>query len=285
MFPSSWPKKLWPLLMVLFLCQGAAAQDVSSWSEGHRSRVRLIAGGADGARQLAGVELTLQQGFKTYWRNPGESGLPPNFDWSKSTNVEAVDVLWPAPARSEDAGGVSYGYSGAVVFPLHVRRRNPGKPVTLALKIDYGVCKDICIPAQAELSLTLPKDPAPSLRAMIKQALARVPRLQPPGAGDLSVVSAEPMRGGDRRGLVVTVRAPSDASPRLFVEAPENWFLLASAEPKRVGTGAQGKYVFDVALLERPRDATGAVDLRFTVVAGDTAVETPMSLDAAQLPR
>jgi DsbC/DsbD-like thiol-disulfide interchange protein len=278
-------KKLLPLLVLLSLCQGAAAQDASAWSEGHRSRVRLLAGGADGPNLLAGVELALQQGFKTYWRNPGESGLPPTFDWSKSTNVETVDVLWPAPTRSEDAGGVSYGYSGEVIFPLRVRPREPGKPVTLALKIDYGVCKDICIPAQAELSLTLPKEAAPSVRSMIGQALARVPRLQAPGAGDVSVVAAEAMTDGDRRGLTVTVRAPSGTPPRLFVEAPDNWFLLPSAAPKRIGTGAQPEYVFDVPVLERPRQASGAVELRFTVVAGDKAVETAMSLDAAQLPR
>jgi DsbC/DsbD-like thiol-disulfide interchange protein len=279
-------KKLWPLLALLSLCQGAAAQDGSAWSEGHRSRVRLVAGGADGPRQLAAVELALQPGFKTYWRNPGESGLPPSFDWAKSTNVEGVDVLWPAPARSEDGGGVSYGYSGGVIFPVRVRPRDPGKPVTLALKIDYGVCKDICIPAQAELSLTLPKDAAPPGRAAIKQALARVPRPLPPGTGgELSVVAAEPMTLGGKSGLTVTVRAPSDSSPRLFVEAPDNWFLLPVAEPRRIGTGAHGKYAFDVAVLERPRGASGAVDLRFTLVAGDKAVETPMSLDAAQLPR
>ena len=285
MFAPSRLKKLWPLLVVLPFCQGAAAQEASPWSEGHRSRVRLLVGGADGPALLAGVELALQQGFKTYWRSPGESGLPPTFDWSKSTNVEAVDVLWPAPTRSEDAGGVSYGYSGEVIFPLRVRPREPGKPVTLALKIDYGVCKDICIPAQAELSLALPREAGPSARDVIRQALARVPQPQPPGAGDVSVIGAEAITEGDRRGLTVTVRAPSGAPPRLFVEAPDNWFLLPSAAPKRIGTGAQTKYVFDVPVLERPREAAGAVELRFTVVAGDKAVETAMSLDAAQLPR
>jgi DsbC/DsbD-like thiol-disulfide interchange protein len=276
-------KKLWPLLVLLPLCQGAAAQEASAWSEGHRSRVRLLAGGSDGASRLAGVQLALQPGFKTYWRTPGESGLPPTFDWSKSTNVTAVDVLWPAPTRSEDAGGVSYGYSDGVIFPLRVRPRDPGQPVTLALKIDYGVCKDICIPAQAELSLVLAKDAAPSTQGVIKEALARVPRPQPPGAGGLSVLGAEPTTDGDKRGLTVTVRAP--APPRLFVEAPDNWFLLPAAAPRHVGTGAQAKYVFDVPVLERPRDATGAVELRFTVVAGTEAVETTISIDAARLPR
>jgi DsbC/DsbD-like thiol-disulfide interchange protein len=284
-FPSCL-KKLSPVLMLLALCQAAAAQDASAWSEGHRSRVRLVAGGVDGARQLAAVELALQAGFKTYWRNPGESGLPPAFDWSKSTNVEAVDVLWPAPARSEDGGGVSYGYSGHVIFPVRVKPRQPGDPVTLALKIDYGVCKDICIPAQANLTLTLPNNTAPSAGAMIKQALARVPQPQPPGAGgELSVVAAEPTTLGGKPGLTVTVRAPSGSSPRLFVEAPDNWFLLPPAEPRRKPTGTQADYAFDVAILERPRDAAGAVALRFTLVAGEKAIETALSLDAAQLPR
>src|SRR5215210_2320813 len=121
----------------------ALAADASGWVEGHRSRIRLIAGEAAARERWAGIEIALDPGFKTYWRNPGESGLPPSFDWSRSANVETIELLWPAPTRLKDGGGVFYGYAGGFVFPVRVIPRDPNKPVRLTLTIDYGVCKDI----------------------------------------------------------------------------------------------------------------------------------------------
>jgi DsbC/DsbD-like thiol-disulfide interchange protein len=273
------------VLVLLGLPQRAFGQDASPWVEGHRSRVRLLAGGAESGGALAGVEIRLDPGFKTYWRNPGEAGLPPTFDWSKSTNVSGIEVLWPAPARSEDAGGVSYGYQGQVVFPVRIRPQVPGKPVGLGLKVDYGVCKDICIPAEAELALKLPASASPAARSQIEGALARVPRLKPLDAeGDLAVLAVEPSALDGKPRLVVTVRAPAGSTPALFVEGPENWFLLPTEKPAAAFDKAAGQ-IFWVEVLERPRDAAGPVDLRFTLVAGDKAVETTASLDAARLER
>jgi DsbC/DsbD-like thiol-disulfide interchange protein len=117
------------LAAALALVPAAAAADASPWAAGLRARARLLAGGeGDGAR-LAAVEIAPDRGFKTYWRHPGESGLPPAFDWSGSTNLRAIEVLWPAPHRFEDAGGVSYGYDGGVVLPLRVRASGRGPPV------------------------------------------------------------------------------------------------------------------------------------------------------------
>jgi DsbC/DsbD-like thiol-disulfide interchange protein len=274
-----------PVLALLGPMQASHAQETSPWTEGHRSRVRLVAGGADGAGQIAGVEISLDPGFKTYWRNPGEAGLPPAFDWSKSTNVGAIEVLWPAPTRSEDAGGVSYGYQGQVLFPVRIRPQDPGKPVGLGLKIDYGVCKDICIPAQAELSLKLPASPSPSTRGQIEGALSRIPRPKPLKAeGDLAVLAVEPAALDGKPRLAVTVRAPAGSKPTLFVEGPDNWFLLAAEKPVSALDNAASQ-LFWVEVLERPRDAAGPVDLRFTLVAGDKAIETTSSLDAARLER
>jgi len=262
----------------------ASAQEASPWVEGHRSRVRLVAGALDQKVFLAGAEIRLDPGFKTYWRNPGEAGLPPSFDWSKSTNVASVEVLWPAPSRSEDAGGVSYGYHGQVLFPLRVRPQDPAMPVNLALEIEYGVCKDICIPAEAQLSLQLSASASPATQALIEAALASVPRQQPLNAdAELAILTVEPAAVDGKSNLAVKIRAPSGSKPSLFVEGPENWFLQAAPEP--VATPKGGSETFVVDVLERPRDAIGPIDLRFTLVAGDKAIETKASLDAARLGR
>lgn len=274
-----------PILALLGFPPGAAAQEASPWVQGHHSRVRLLAGGSEGAIWLAGVEIELDPGFKTYWRNPGEAGLPPSFDWSKSANVGAVEVLWPAPARSEDAGGVSYGYHDRVLFPLRVRPQDPAKPVSLAVKIDYGVCKDICIPAQAELTLKLPTTASAAARAPIDAALARVPKPQLLDAdGDLAIIDARIMNGRTSK-LAVSVRAPWGTTPTLFVEGPDNWFFQPTPDASQVTlSGPTTMRTLSIDVLERPREGA-RIDLRFTLVAGDKAIETVASLDAGPLER
>jgi len=132
----------------------AQAQDASPWQKDGHSAVRLLAGSRSGAVLLGGVAFQLQPGWKTYWRTPGDSGVPPRFDFSKSDNVEAVTVLWPAPKKFDDgAGGVSLGYHDQIVLPLRIVAKNVDKPVTLRAEINYAVCEKLCIPVEANAEL------------------------------------------------------------------------------------------------------------------------------------
>src|SRR6266436_2312838 len=119
----------------------ARAEDSSPWQRDGHSAVRLLAGSRSGTVLLGGIALQLQQGWHTYWRNPGDSGVPPRFDFSKSDNVEAVTILWPAPMKFDDgAGGFSLGYKKQVVLPLRIVAKSTDKPVTLRAAITYAVC-------------------------------------------------------------------------------------------------------------------------------------------------
>src|SRR5215468_479766 len=141
-------------LLATSLALEARAQDASPWQKDGHSAVRLLAGSRSGAVLLGGVAFQLQPGWKTYWRTPGDSGVPPRFDFSKSDNVEAVTVLWPAPQKFDDgAGGVSLGYHDQVVLPLRIVPKNADKPVTLRAAINYAVCEKICIPVEANAEL------------------------------------------------------------------------------------------------------------------------------------
>src|SRR5450756_1333594 len=132
----------------------ARAQDASPWQRDQHSAVRLLAGSRSGAVLLGGIALQLQPGWKTYWRTPGDSGVPPRFDFSKSENIEAVTVLWPAPTKFDDgAGGHSLGYHNQIVLPLRIVAKNADKPVTLRAGISYAVCEKICIPVEANTEL------------------------------------------------------------------------------------------------------------------------------------
>src|SRR6201985_2994889 len=106
-------------LLASSLAVEARAQDASPWIRDGHSAIRLLAGSRSGTVLLGGIAIQLQPGWKTYWRTPGDSGVPPRFDFSKSENIEAVTVLWPAPTKFADgAGGHSMGYHGQVLAPL-----------------------------------------------------------------------------------------------------------------------------------------------------------------------
>src|SRR6201746_2001298 len=111
----------------------ARAQDSSPWQKDGHSAVRLLAGSRSGAVLLGGIAFQLQPGWHTYWRTPGDSGVPPRIDFSKSENIEAVTILWPAPAKFADGGGgTSLGYQKQVVLPLRIVTKNNERTVKRA---------------------------------------------------------------------------------------------------------------------------------------------------------
>src|SRR5581483_10975552 len=163
-----------------FASSAAIAAEASPWSDDLQSSARLIAAeirnGSGGAMFQAGVEIRLKEGWKTYWRYPGDSGVPPALDFSGSQNVRSVNVMFPAPSRFPDgAGGNSIGYKGDVILPLRVVPQDAAKPVTLKLKLDYAVCEKLCIPAEAKLDLDL-GDAGTAQQATLAAAEARVPK-------------------------------------------------------------------------------------------------------------
>ena len=246
-----------------------AAEPLSSpWVEAHGARARLIAGQAQAdstgqARLFAGVEIQLEPGWKTYWRTPGDSGgLPPEFDWSRSRNVVAPKVLYPAPRRFKDAIGDTVGYSGAVVFPVEIRRENDSAPTVLHLSLLYGICREICIPAEAELTLTIPAETTVPSSSQITAALAAVPRLER-RAEDPELVSREARLGAQPPKLVLEALFPDAAdSADMFIEASNGAYV-----PLPVRTGGQGDKVrFEVGLSDALDELRGAT-LRITMVS------------------
>jgi DsbC/DsbD-like thiol-disulfide interchange protein len=150
------------------------------WLEGYNSKTRLIAGLAerDGQSRLwAFLEIALPEGWKTYWRNPGDAGgLPPTFDWSKSDNLAAANILYPAPQRLVDRAGNTIGYKGGVVFPVEIDVADRRRGIGLAVFMQYGICKEICVPVEAELALDVPPGAQAVVPAEMQRALDRVPR-------------------------------------------------------------------------------------------------------------
>ena len=112
---------------------------------------------ADGSRLLAFVEIELAQGWKTYWRTPGDAGgLPPSFDWSKSSNLASAKVLYPAPMRLTDKSGDTIGYKEHVIFPVEIKAQGRSEADRAQARLcNIGICKDICVPVDAKLEVEI----------------------------------------------------------------------------------------------------------------------------------
>ena len=228
--------------------------------------------------QRAGIELRLAAGWKTYWRYPGDSGVPPVFDFSKSENVKSVDILWPAPHRFTDDGGASIGYKGGVILPLRVVSENPKRPVTLRLALDYAVCEKLCVPAKGAATLDLAGAPSPH-DARLAAAEAQVPR--PARMGEtaplgIGTVRREP--GTPHPRVVVEIAAPAAAPLDLFVEGPTEEWALPLPEPVSGASPGRRRFAFDLDGLPPGANAIGA-RLRFTLVSGENAVEVTTVLE------
>lgn len=109
----------------------------------------------EASTQMAGFSLTLAPGWKTYWRAPGDAGIPPQFDWSGSQNVASVRIHWPRPVVFHINGLQQIGYHDRMVLPVEVTPRDPGLPMVLQARVELGVCKEICVPAWFDLNATL----------------------------------------------------------------------------------------------------------------------------------
>ena len=273
------------MMAQLLALPSAAAADAplaTAWTSAESSRVRLIGGraGGPGARLMAGLEIEMADGWKTYWRNPGSSGVPPRFDWSKSVNLAGARVLFPAPVRFVDRDGDTIGYKGAVVFPIELTAQDAAQPVQLALSAEYGICKDICIPVELSLTLDVPPDPAAVPGdSRLGQALARVPRTASArAASDPAVTGITPELTGAKPRVVIQAMFPGGTQGAdLFAEAPDGlWIPL----PRKAGAAVGNAQAFEIDLADGVdiRELKGKT-LHLTLVSDGGQSETTFKLE------
>ncbi len=265
-----------PSLMAL----DALALGASAWDGDARSGARLIAGkgAADDSGALrAGIELKLSPGWKTYWRYPGDSGVPPRFDFSRSTNVQSVSVAWPAPHRFSDASGYSIGYRGGVIFPLRIVPQDRSQPVTLRLDLQYAICEKVCIPVDAKIELA-PGSGASSQDGALAAAEAMVPAATPLGGGKEFAITSVTRDPTDKRRVIVELTAPEHAKVDLFAEGPsQDWALPLPAATPGASAG-QRRFTFELEGLPPGVKADGAT-LILTAVRESGAIEVKAALD------
>lgn len=243
-----------------FLLGFAAAASSPGLAGAPPYRVRLVAGEPDGAVWSAGVAIELDEHWKTYWRVPGEGGIPPSFDWTGSAHVKSIDVLWPAPRRYNDTNGETIGYASRVVFPLRVIADSAQATPELRLAMFFGVCKEICIPARYTGSLAFGQT-APQDLSLLQTYLSRVPERRP------FIATARLAEGA----LILSLAGDAPASPDLFVESDTLAYFRA---PEKGNAG----YRLPIDGLEDPLSLRGQ-RLRVTLVAGEHRLEQDVTVE------
>ena len=248
--------------LVLALLMPLAAMAASGPAvEGSTATMRLLSaedGVAPGARTVsAGIEVALKPGWKTYWRSPGEVGLPPDIDWAGSENVEGAELLFPVPERFEAFDIQNFGYSDRVLFPVRVMLRDPGRPARLRAEARFLVCSDICVPEAATLTLDLPA--GGGVDAVAAEALAAAAALVPGTGADAGFR----LDGAslDETGLTVSVAAERHfRAVELFPEAG----VTAFGRPEvRIANGGRTVWAhFPVTSREVDRTLPAALTVR-----------------------
>ena len=214
-----------------------------------------------GGNAEAGLSIEMEPGWKTYWKMPGDAGIPPQFDWAGSSNLESIEVMYPIPGRFKDLGGETVGYHDQVVFPLLARSKNSAEPVSLKLNLFFAVCKDICIPANSEISLDLNST---ELSPLIEQWKNRVPR------ADVAILNA---RIEIRQEVPMLVLALNRTVDDIFVESEISAYF--------------GRPLFDVSPGEAWLPIAGVKDpaiirntpLKFTLALGNSGIEQVITVN------
>lgn len=245
-----------------------AMASLSAFAE-EMSEVGLISGWrmADG-NHVAGVEIKLAPGWKTYWRSPGDAGIPPQIDFSGSKNLKSASLEFPVPVAFDINGMRSIGYKKDVILPLVLTPIDPGQPITLEAEVVLGVCNQICVPVDVRLSGLL--QPSQTKDARLSAALGNRPRLLSGGGGTKAKCEISGTKSGISLAATLTMPAASGEEIGIVEIFDRDIWVGETAVTRR------GQALTLTAEMEHISGKPFALDrsqLRFTVLGKGEAVE------------
>ncbi|MEI4231752.1 protein-disulfide reductase DsbD domain-containing protein [Roseovarius sp. D22-M7] len=249
----------------------ALAPPLAARSPADMVTVRILPGwqDADGTH-MAALQFSLAEGWKTYWRAPGDAGIPPRIDWRGSGNLDAVDIVWPTPQQTVTSGMRTIGYERDLVLPLRLTPRRADRAVSLEARIEIGICKDICVPVDMTVAAQLPpggdeRDPR------IAAALAARPyTAQEAGVGRVACTMT-PLEGGGLRLVAEIDMKPMGAREWVVVETDTEDLWVSQSDTTRHGDRLRA--VTEVHHVERQGFMIDRSGLRLTVLSTGDAVE------------
>ncbi|WP_323781234.1 protein-disulfide reductase DsbD domain-containing protein [Leisingera sp.] len=255
--------------LAVLLAAASGAPALAGAADGGIVQIEVLDGGmTPRGTYMGALRIKLQPGWKTYWRAPGDAGIPPSFSWRGARNVGGLSITWPAPEVFQTSGYRTIGYHDQLVLPLEITPETPGKPVRLKGRMQLGVCKDVCVPA--ELSFDHQLDSTAGRNPAIAAAMAS----RPWSAKEAGVRHAACSLRPSEYGMKVTARIsmPSAGGKEVAVIEPGNPKLFAGeTTTRREG----GQLVAEAEFLPAD-DSAYAIDrsqLRITVLGQNHAVD------------
>jgi DsbC/DsbD-like thiol-disulfide interchange protein len=236
------------------------------------AKVSLIAEGnafQRGHTEWVGVLFDLEKGWHIYWVNPGDSGEPPKIQWQLPTGFHAGDIRWPVPSRLGTGTVIDYGYDGRVLLPVPIEvppNYSPASQATLAADVRYLICREVCIPAKAHVTLAVPVAGEAAAQASARQETFRTARQHWPA----------PMPAGWKvqavdqgQGLVLDLQTGAPETKASFFPLEED--QIDNAAPQRVSQTPHG---VQIALKKSDQLLKPIATLKGVVVfGGDSASE------------
>lgn len=239
----------------------------SAWFESEGGRIRLVTSGspaADGTLRAA-LQIDVAPGWKTYWRDPGDAGVPPQITFPPASSITTAEIGFPLPKRFDDGATHWAGYEWPISLALTLHTAPGQLPEPLEADVFLGLCQSICIPVQAKLTLDASHNADDMFdRATVSAAFDSVPAL----ASDSFGVSSAHIEGDT---LIVETAVPSSAEGTLFLAGDG---IYQFGEPERVDNGMR----FTVPILSRPKEASAAATIAYTLSNGDAAVDGQFTL-------
>jgi suppressor for copper-sensitivity B len=259
-----------------------ASDGASDWARTRMADIRLVsaAAGTAGAESIPlGLHFKLSEGWKIYWRTPGDAGFPPDLEIKDSVNLKGLSWQWPVPHRFSLFDQESHGYKDEVVFPITAGLAEPGKPLVIDAVVHALACSDICVPLDAALRFTLPADPAGP--TAYTQLISRYRSLVPgplDGTG-LSVTAVEPVGTPKAHSLKIGIRSDVPlVAPDVFVEARDGFTF---GKP-RIEMYADRRHALLTVPASLPKDGSlDALPVTLTIVDGTRFIETKEQVGTA----
>ena len=257
-------------MAVTAFCAPATAQSSLPPAVEDIVKIEVLPGwrGSDG-QHMAALRIKLADGWKTYWRAPGQSGIPPSLNWSGSENLAGVKFHWPVPEVYDIGGMQTIGYEQELVLPMTLVPKSADKPIALNGKVNLGVCKDVCIPADAAIAVALPAQGAGS-KAPIKRALRQRPDTAKEAGLRGAVCDVEPISDGLR--VTVNIDMPKlGPNEVVVVETADPSVWVSEISTKRNGRGLTT--VTELVPSSGKPFLLNRSDLRLTVLAAGRGVD------------
>jgi suppressor for copper-sensitivity B len=271
-----------PLFLFSFCAALAARADTfaTDWkvSGPSNSRIILEASGVNRAGNVrAGVQVHLQDGWWTYWRAPGTSGIPPQFDWSGSENILGKPELkWPVPIRAISHGEALNLYRNEIVFPVEFRAADPKRPVVLKLKLTYGVCRNMCVPATVDHAISIAASSDKTTRNQANVRLISAYSNQQPSADPTStgfeIREVWEATAGHATALGLRLSGLKPPRKQLVLLEGQNIFQASEIMPRPTADENESILTVPLGGQQDVRKLTGK-RLRITIVDGGRALE------------